>query len=67
MSTSYILKYHGHEISLLPVAGTVVAITPPEVRQEYPFATLAITAALVAGLDMNQITCEPVQSAVLTA
>ena len=67
MSVAYILKYHGAEIELRPVAGTVVAIKPPEVRQEYPFATLALTAALAAGLDMSQVTWEPVESAVLTA
>jgi len=65
--TSYILKYHGVEIELRPVAGTVVAIMPPIERQEYPFATLAISAALVAGLDMSRVTWEPVENAVLTA
>ena len=49
MSVAYILKYHGAEISLMPVAGTVVAIKPPEVRQEYPFATLALPPRSLPG------------------
>ncbi len=65
--TSYILKYHGQEIELRHVAGAIVAITPPEVRQEYPLATLAISAAFAAGLDMTHITWEAVHSAVVTA